>query len=78
MTWRVDNACAIIWDARVRTNGYSLGTDDRTRGDPAPARMAGVTIVAIGSIDGGLAIDYVPRKCKRAMRPLWLHTTKVQ
>jgi hypothetical protein len=25
-----DNAYAIIWDAKVRTNGYSLGTDDRT------------------------------------------------
>jgi hypothetical protein len=25
-----DNAYAVIWDAKVRTNGYSLGTDDRT------------------------------------------------
>ncbi|MEW6113504.1 MAG: restriction endonuclease FokI C-terminal domain-containing protein, partial [Thermodesulfobacteriota bacterium] len=25
-----DNAYAIIWDAKVRSDGYSMGTDDRT------------------------------------------------
>lgn len=25
-----DNSYALIWDAKVRTNGYSMGTDDRT------------------------------------------------
>jgi hypothetical protein len=25
-----DNAYAILWDAKVRTDGYSMGTDDRT------------------------------------------------
>lgn len=26
----VDNSYAILWDAKVRTGGYSMGTDDRT------------------------------------------------
>jgi len=26
----IDNSYAILWDAKVRSNGYSMGTDDRT------------------------------------------------
>lgn len=26
----VDDSYAILWDAKIRTNGYSMGTDDRT------------------------------------------------
>ncbi len=26
----MDNSYAILWDAKIRTNGYSMGTDDRT------------------------------------------------